>query len=189
MTDNSKYYRKPTETEQCTAISKQSGNRCTRYAVKGMPGQKCCMHGSGGVMSKNRIRHELATSGVNLNDKVEQLMNDPEILNLKKEIAMMKVMRDECWKKVQADNITEPATIQMINFLSQSITKIATGMSTITRNLDRNLDAKTLLVIMAGLKISFVDSVKSVQIEPDKQKLLVDTFFEKIDKLEIIDNE
>jgi hypothetical protein len=188
MENDNRTFIKPNENRQCTATCKATGQRCGRYAAPGMT--VCVMHGAGGVNSKNRIKHQLKQSGVCLQDRVAEIASDPDLLNLKNEIALMKLCLQETMAKIESENksLTDPSTVQTLNYLANSISKLSTNMSTIERNLTRNLDLIMLSAILMKLKTIVVNSVQPLNLPMDQKQLLMETMGKQIECIEIPDS-
>ena len=174
---------------QCTAHSKRTGERCKAYAVPGY--DKCWRHGVGGKMSKNRIQHDLVASGVNLKDRISEIANDPNILNLSNQVAALKVIFDEMVNKLDHENksITDPECMQQLNYISQNMARIAMIMSNIERNKSGSLDLKRYAAIIMQIKVNFINSTNQIELPQDQAKKLIDSFVSGLDQIEITGNQ
>jgi len=102
--------------KRCTAKAKRTGEQCKAYAIQGK--DKCRVHGGltpvkHGLYSKY-TKHKLA-------DKVNQLANDPELLDLRQQIAFKQALILDNLQYLQKQ--LEPKDLDVLAGLSDKVSK------------------------------------------------------------------
>ena len=110
---------------QCTAKTKRTGEQCKSYAVKGR--KTCRMHGGTkkeGPASPS-FKHGAYSRHMKklVGDLIEEVRNDPELMNLDGRVAEMSALRLKCQELLAEKSI--PILPNMVKLLTDLIEKEA----------------------------------------------------------------
>jgi hypothetical protein len=173
---------------RCKAKSRQTHEQCKNYKVPGY--EVCCHHGIGKAGSQNRIKHETTVSGETLTEKLDRYAKDKELLNLNREISIMKISLDEFIKKVESDgsNLTNPKIMSQLNFLSQSVGNLVLSMSKVEANKSKNVDILLFSAILMQLKVIIANSINPLNLPVETKQIIVENIGKQIDTIALPDN-
>ena len=113
--------------ETCTAKSKSTGKRCGQLPIKGR--RTCRWHGGTqpvGPDSPN-FKHGAYSRYMKqyLGDLVEEIRNDPELMNLEDRVAEMSALRFKCQELLEERGIpADPNTVKILTDLLEKESKV-----------------------------------------------------------------
>ena len=137
---------------QCNAKSKRSQQQCKRHAMKGK--NKCAMHG--GKSPGAPIKHGRKSKFVKAFGKtVETLLNDPDLLEMSTDVALLNVKEGEVLDQVQDGKPTELQWNDLLDLAERRSKLIARYYSTMEK-VENAISTQYLTVVMKQI----VDMVK-----------------------------
>jgi hypothetical protein len=103
---------------QCTAKAKRTGKQCRANAIKGK--DKCRVHGG-----MTPIKHGMRSKykGEVLGDRIQALIDDPDLANMRLQLATLVALAESVLARVEAANEVDESNHSAIMTLAIELTK------------------------------------------------------------------
>jgi len=183
----SKYYAKPTENERCKARSKQSGERCKRWAASGF--DVCAFHGAGGKGSKNRLKKAIKNSNETLDQALDRIKNDPELLSLKQDITDLRLIKEQLKKDIDLNNLTDPENMSKVTRLIKDISDAIKSFSYVEKNLNKSINDQQIKSISMQYQDAAINSLRHMNLSKEDQDKFISFFLDQLEHIKFIDTE
>lgn len=129
--------------ERCTAKSKRTGEQCKNYAMKGS--DKCHIHGG-----KTPVKHGLYSkyTGQKLRDQVKAFAEDPELLDMRPQIAILVALTQQLLDKVEQQGHFGPFDADALATVAEKTTRAIERYIKVTEGTKHTIKIEHVSVII-----------------------------------------